>query len=271
MRGTHMARDAKIFLAVLTGLPAAGKSTFARALALEMDRAHGINVMIAASDNVRAELPVLGERFMPEIENTVRRLSLARVRDALREGLAVVFDDLNYYRSMRRQAYAIARDLRVPYFLVHLATPETDCLRLNAARGKPIPDDVITTDAVRFDPPGGVPWDEPYLTLTAGSATAGAFVPEAAQAANDMLRRAAECVPPLDESATGTVERTRVEELDLLSRRVVGELYMKHGKARDAKALRLKRLELLEKAAGDGLDDGAAEALFAGELSALFS
>jgi tRNA uridine 5-carbamoylmethylation protein Kti12 len=222
--------------------------------------------MVVSSDAVRAEFPVLQGRFLPELENPVRRLTLARVRDALREGFPVILDDLNYYRSMRRQAYTIARDMRLPYFLVHLATPEKRCLELNAARGKTIPDDVIVTDAVRFDAPGEESWDEAYLTLAAD----GGMDAAVERAAADMVRRAPEFVPPLEDPGTGTLERTRKEELELLSRTVVGGLCRKHGGAGDARRLKAERLRLLEEAAGRGLSDDEAQMLFLDGLEGLF-
>jgi tRNA uridine 5-carbamoylmethylation protein Kti12 len=261
-----MASSTKPILVALTGLPSSGKSTFAGKLALEMDKSHGFSVMVVSSDAVRAEFPVLSSRFLPELENAVRRLTLARVRDALREGFPVILDDLNYYRSMRRQAFAIARDLRLPYFLVHLATPEKRCLELNAARGRKIPDDVIVTDSVRFDPPGEEPWDEAFLSLSADDGMDAAVTTAAA----DMVRRAPEFVPPLDDPGTGPLERTRKEELELLSRDVVGRLCRRHGGAGDAKRLREERLRLVDEAAARGLENSEAKKLFTDGLGGLF-
>jgi len=245
-------------LVVLTGLPSSGKSTFAARLALALDESHGLTAMAIASDTVRGEIPLLAERFLPETENAVRRLSLARVRDGLREGFPVIFDDLNYYRSMRRQLYALARDLRVPHFLVHLATPEKECLALNAARGRKIPDSVIVTDAIRFDPPGQQPWDKAFLTLTAREATAE----KVAWAAREPARRAGEFVPPLEEPGTGPRGQTLLEELDILSRRVLGEFYRRGEAHADSAALRKLRLDLVEEAARLGLSGPTAEKFF---------
>jgi len=257
---------AKPILVTLTGLPSSGKSTFAKKLALELDASHGQSVLVVSSDAVRAEFPVLSRRFIPELENAVRRLTLARVRDALHEGFPVILDDLNYYRSMRRQVFTIARDLRLPYFLVHLATPEKRCLELNAARGRKIPDSVIVTDSVRFDPPGEEVWDAAFLRLEAG----GGMDAAVEQAAADMLKRAPEFVPPLEDPGTGPLERTRKEELDLLSRDAVGRLCRRHGGAVDAKRLREERLRLAKEAAERGLSDEEAERHFHDGLGGLF-
>jgi tRNA uridine 5-carbamoylmethylation protein Kti12 len=253
-----MAQSNETILIALTGLPSSGKSFFAEKLALELDRSRGLRVMVISSDNVRAEMPVLKGRFIPDVENAMRRLSLARARSALREGFPVIFDDLNYYRSMRRQLFTLARDLRIPHFLVHLATREKECLALNAARGRKIPDTVITTDAIRFDPPGEEPWDAAFLTLSAMESTDAAIV----RAADKITRRAGSAVPPLEDSGTGTLERSRTEEIDLLSRRVIGDLYRQRGPSAHPKALRAKRISLVKDAVRRSLNDSAAEALF---------
>lgn len=258
-----MAESTKTFLVALCGLPASGKSTFARALAVEFDRRDSLKAMVIASDTVRAEMPALSRTFFPEVENAVRRLTLARAREALREGFPVIFDDLNYYRSMRRQLYTMARDLRVPYFAVHLATDETRCIALNNGRGKTVPDEVIITDAVRFDPPGEVPWDEAFFTTDALSATDEVVVGVVA----DMMEKAHDFIPPLDESGTGPLEKSRREELDSLSRHAMGELFRKHGKSIDPKAVHKKRIALVNEAAEQGLSNEEAEKFFRGRVT----
>ncbi len=258
-----MAEKTKTFLVALCGLPASGKSTFAHALAVELDGRESLKAMVIASDTVRAEMPALSRTFFPEVENAVRRLTLARARDALKEGFPVIFDDLNYYRSMRRQLYTMARDLRVPYFAVHLATDEAQCVALNAARGKTVPDEVIITDAVRFDPPGELPWDAAFLTTDALSVTDEVV----AGVVTGMMEKAHQFIPPLDEPGTGPIEKTRREELDILSRRAMGELFKKHGKLIDPKLVHKKRIALVNEAVEQELTNDEAERLFRGRVT----
>jgi len=261
-----MAEKTNTFLLSLCGLPASGKSTFARMLALELDRSAALKAIVVASDTVRGEMPALSRAFFPDVENSVRRLSLARVRDALKEGFPVIFDDLNYYRSMRRQLYTLARDLRAAYFLVHLSTPEKTCLEHNAARGSTVPDTVIITDAVRFDPPGDVAWDEAYLQVDAEHVTEESV----ARLAAGLLARAPRFVPPIEEPGTGPLEKTRREELDILSRRAVGELYKTRGGTVDSKALHKERLRLIKDAVARDLNDRDAMKFFERGLAPLF-
>ena len=252
-----MAGKAGSFLITLTGLPASGKSTLAEKLALEFDTGHGLHSMVVSSDNVRAELPSLSRCFLPEHENAVRRLTLDRVKSALKEGFPVIHDDLNYYRSMRRQLYTMARDLRIAYYLIHLSTPEKECLQLNSARGKTVPDEFIITDAVRFDPPGVVSWDEAFLSINAKDVTHEVL----ARTAAGIMKKRHDSIPPLEEGGTGPLKQSRLEELDIMSRRIIGQLYKKHGPFNDPGTLRKERLRLVRTAAEHALDDDKAEKL----------
>ncbi len=262
-----MADKADRILVALTGLPASGKSTLAARLAKELDTRAGRVAMTISSDTVRDELPSFEHGFKPELENAVRRLTLARVREAIEEGFSAIHDDLNYYRSMRRQLFVLARDLRVPFFLLHLATPAKTCLQLNEARGRKIPDIVIITDDTRFDPPGEVAWDTPFECLEAMSITddmVSAMVER-------MISEAPKQIPPLEEMRTGTREKTRREELENLSRRVLGRLYKQHRSTKDPAALREKRIELVQEASDRALEDAPAEELFEQALSPFFA
>jgi|GEM_PF-3425719 len=257
-----------VFLVLLTGLPAAGKSTFADALAAELEAIQSCRAMIISSDAVRAEIPALRRGFLPEVEATVRPLTLARVKAAIEAGFPVIHDDLNYYRSMRREGYIVARNLQIPYFLIHMATPYARCLELNAARGHKVPDEVIFTDSGRFDETGLVPWDEPYLVLDdphkIDAAVRGC-------ACKMLLAGTGRIPPPCLE--TGPLPRSRQEELEILARRIVGELYRQSGKnkaATDSKALHSRRVELVAEAGEWRLDDGDAKSYFRKQMERFF-
>lgn len=253
-------------LVILAGLPAAGKSSFAHHLGLLMDEAFEVRTMVIASDTVREEFPALREGFIPELEEKVRMLTLERVKAALRSGLSVIHDDLNYYRSMRFDLVGIARELEAPHALIHIATPMEVCLEWNAVRGRKVPDVVITKDAARFDTPGGDPWDEPLARVNVKEMDAGAW-----NALMDRLRDRIERFRPWTPREKKPHAPTRAEELDLLSRKVVGDFY-RTGKARkDGKEISRIRQELVEQALADGASDGEAESLFRKRLGGFFS
>lgn len=256
----------KPMLVILAGLPAAGKSSFAHHLGLLMDEAFGVRTLVIASDTVREEFPALREGFIPELEAKVRLLTLDRVKAALRSGLSVIHDDLNYYRSMRFELVGIARELDAPHALIHIATPMEVCLEWNAARGRKVPDVVITKDAARFDTPGGDPWDEPLARVNVKEMDEGAW-----KALMEGLGERVDQFRPWTARERKPHAPTRAEELDLLSRKVVGDLY-RTGKARkDGKEISRIRQELLEQALTGGASDGEAESLFRKRLGELFS
>lgn len=249
----------------LFGLPAAGKSTFADRLGKTLDEAHGVKVMTIASDTVRDEIYTLRRIFDPDLEPAVRQMTLDRIESALLQGLSVIHDDLNYYRSMRFELVNLARRVSVPLALIHITTPVEACLKFNEARGRKIPDEVIVKDGSRMDAPGEDPWDMPFAAVEAP----GLVDEEVGKIATDLLVHAARYepwVPPIKAEHVAT----RMEELDLLARRVVGELYRTGKPEADGKEISGLRLELVRRACEDGLPDGAAEAYFRSRLSSLF-
>ncbi len=252
-------------LIVLTGLPAAGKSFFATRLGLELFDRHGIQSMIIASDTVRSEIPALSRGFLPSLEAPVRQMTLERVESGLSQGLSVIHDDLNYYRSMRFELLDLARKLEVAHALIHVATPVKQCLAFNEKRGFKVPDEVIRKDHERFDPPGLDPWDQPMASII----PPGPSDWELSAIAVETVSRAADYVPPKPPSLAEHLP-TREEAVDLLSRRVVGALYRAHPRRPDGKAVSRLRQELAARAILQGLSLTEAEALFRQDLGALF-
>lgn len=252
-------------LICLAGLPAAGKSYFAEKLAVGFFDDHGVKSMVVASDTVRAEIPALKKDFLPELEPVVREMTLERVRMGLEKGLTVIHDDLNYYRSMRFELVTLSRELQVPYMFVHIATSRDQCLAQNADRGRKIPDEVIVKDSARFDAPGEDPWDEPIAVVEAPG-----FDDDDVRNVIRKIIDAAESYTPWSPPEPTVHVSTVSEELDLLARRVVGDLYRDSKLRVDSKQISATRHALVDKAINNGYDFKAAEDLFRQELGALF-
>ncbi len=252
-------------LVVLAGLPASGKSTLANRLGQLLQEKFGITTILIASDTVRSEIPALKQEFLPELEPAVRKMTLDRVKSALEQGLSVILDDLNYFRSMRFELVTLARELEVPHALVLLDTPPDVCLRLNAARGRKIPDEVILKDADRFDAPGQDPWDEPLASIN----TVEFDWEELHALANDLRENARNFVPWTPPVRNVHTPR-RIEELDLLARRIVGELYRESSAEADGKRISRLRQELVRRAEMERMSDNEADELFRQSLGALF-
>jgi tRNA uridine 5-carbamoylmethylation protein Kti12 len=257
-----MSRPVLIFLA---GLPAAGKTRFASSLGHLLHAQHGIRSTIIASDTVRAEIPALEIAFIPDLEPLVRRMTLDRVESALMQGLWVIHDDLNYYRSMRFEIISIARAHEVPHAFIHVATPRETCLDFNVARGRKIPDEVIRKDDDRFDTPGLDPWDAPFAVVKAP----GPDAKELDEIVNRLLIRS-KTYRPEALSVKEPHIPSRAEAIDLLARKIVGELYRSGRGKVDGKTVSQRRQELVTRAGKEALSNEEAEALFRTELGALF-
>lgn len=150
------------FLIILCGLPASGKSTFARNLKsfLEMNSKE---VMIIDPDNIRNEL--YSGTFDPRKENLVRKKNLTKIRKALKKGFIVISDDLNYYTSMRHDLKEVAEKLKVLFYIIYISTPVEQCIIWNNVRGKPVPNNVITNIYEKFDYFNTYSWDKPFRTF----------------------------------------------------------------------------------------------------------
>jgi O-phosphoseryl-tRNA(Sec) kinase len=65
---------------------------------------------------------------------------------------------------MRHDLKLIADKLNVKYFIIHISTPLTICLRRNEERGKSIPNKVIHNIYNKFDNFDKYKWDTPFET-----------------------------------------------------------------------------------------------------------
>jgi tRNA uridine 5-carbamoylmethylation protein Kti12 len=149
----------KNYLIILTGLPASGKTTFAKTLEKIIEEQREFQVKIVDPDLIRYKLT--GNQFRPELEQKVRRKSLKEVEKYLKQNYIVISDDLNYYTSMRHELKVIAEKLHLQYFIIHISTPREICLEWNKKRGKPIPDEVIIEISKKFDNFDNYEWDKP--------------------------------------------------------------------------------------------------------------
>lgn len=125
-------------LLVVMGLPAAGKSTLARAL-------DGIHVRF--DDD-------LDDDFDVERWHESRRASLNRVRAALAtDAKLVIADDNCQYRSMRHTLFKLARDASCAFATVFVDVDVEEALRRNARRDDKVPEVTIRRMASQLEPP----------------------------------------------------------------------------------------------------------------------
>ncbi|ADG13670.1 L-seryl-tRNA(Sec) kinase [Methanocaldococcus infernus ME] len=144
-------------LIILTGLPAVGKTTFAKNLAKELSN-YDVDVIVLGSDLIRESFP----RWKEEYEEFIRVSTLKLIEMAIKKYWVIV-DDTNYYNSMRRDLIKICPD---NYAIIYLKAPIEEILKRNEERGKKVPDKVIKEMSLKFDEPGKkYSWDKPFLVV----------------------------------------------------------------------------------------------------------
>ncbi|MFW9929830.1 MAG: AAA family ATPase [Candidatus Thorarchaeota archaeon] len=152
------------FLIILCGLPASGKSTFARNLKSYLSKMNSNqDVIIIDPDKIRNEL--YSGTFDPRKENLVKKKNLTKIQKALKKGYIVISDDLNYYTSMRHDLKEVAERLKVPFYIIYISTPVEQCIIWNDARGKLVPNSVINNVYEKFDYFNTYSWDKPFRTF----------------------------------------------------------------------------------------------------------
>ena len=132
-------------LFVLCGLPASGKSTYAKELADKY------NANIHASDSIREELS--GDVNNQNINDLVFKTLHNRVKEDLMNGKNCIYDatNINYKRRM-----AFLNELnKIPCekYCYIMATPYEQCLRNNENRDRKVPKEVIERMYKHFDVP----------------------------------------------------------------------------------------------------------------------
>lgn len=126
-------------LTVLVGLPASGKSTWAKE--------NGGKASIVSTDEIRAELT--GDAGDQSRNADVWEIAFSRAEALLRAGKNVIFDATNCGRANRRLLLkglkSQARDVIAVYFNTSL----DECKRRNALRDRVVPEEVLNRMSAR--------------------------------------------------------------------------------------------------------------------------
>jgi len=156
----------KPFLAILCGIPCSGKSTLAKGVAHLLENRFKYSTVVVTSDTFRRMIPTYQYRFEPELEQFVRDATYEAILTALRHGLLVISDDINYYASIRRRLVRAAQECKAEYAIIYLNTPLEVALDWNKKRGEPIPNSLIEEIYYKFDEPGKeYKWDKSFMVL----------------------------------------------------------------------------------------------------------
>ena len=137
--------DKPIFV-MMCGLPASGKSTYAKELAEEY------NTTVFSSDALRAEL--WGDESI-QGDNTKLFTELhRRIKDCLREGHSAIYDATNINYKQRMAFLAELKNIPCFKRCIVMATPYEECIKRNAQRERKVPVHVIERMYRQFD----IPW-----------------------------------------------------------------------------------------------------------------
>ena len=132
-------------ITVMVGLPASGKSTYARELAINTD------AYLLSSDKIRKEL--YGDESIQGNPKEVFSVLFNRMTEQLGQGRDVVVDATNINRHDRLTAIKLAKDFGERIRAVVMETPIAVCVRRNDARERKVPDYVFDKMIARYEEP----------------------------------------------------------------------------------------------------------------------
>lgn len=226
------------FLICLTGLPASGKSTFAKLLKKKiLSKQNQFDVDIIDPDVIRSS--ITDNSFDPKKEELVRRKNLNEIEFSLKQKRIVISDDINYYTSMRHELKEIAKRFDISFFIIYISTPLNTCLNWNERRGTPIPNKVILKIAKRFDSFEKYKWEKPDLIIDLSEIDdINPIIDEFLEYINIKLKR--DSFLGKKKKADKSRQKNYNEKLDSFTREVVGEILSQ-------KELQNKKDEILQK------------------------
>lgn len=133
--------DTRATVTVMSGLPGAGKSTWAQH--------HAGGAPIIALDRIRDELGVDPE----DVQGPVVAAARERARVHLRAGEPFVWDATNLSRSLRSNLVSLCYDYGARVRIVHVEAPEAELRARNRGRERKVPDAVVDRLVDRWEIP----------------------------------------------------------------------------------------------------------------------
>lgn len=132
-------------LTLMVGLPASGKSTYARVLG-EAD-----NTTVLSSDILRKEL--LGSEADQSNNDLVFKTLYERARALLKDGKNVVIDATNINAKDRKRTLSNFSDLHIERFCYVMSTPVDVCIERDKNRDRTVGENIINKFLCRFEIP----------------------------------------------------------------------------------------------------------------------
>ena len=132
-------------LVVLCGLPASGKSTYAK------EFSEKYNANIHSSDKIREELS--GDVNNQSINELVFRTLHNRIKDDLRNGISCIYDACNISYKRRMAFLQELNKIHCEKICFLMATPYEECIKNNANRDRKVSECIIERMYRNFDVP----------------------------------------------------------------------------------------------------------------------
>lgn len=123
---------------LLIGLPASGKSTFAKQLNQQIP-----NSVIVSTDTIRARL--FGDEMIQKGWNQVENMVIEQVRLALKYEQIVIYDATNVQLAWRNSFLDKVSDLNSEWIAWWIKTPVNVCKNWNKFRSRRVPNQTINT------------------------------------------------------------------------------------------------------------------------------
>lgn len=142
-------------LLMLQGLPASGKTTYAKKL---VSQGGWVRVN---KDDLRAMLD--NSKHSKDNEARILRVRNTIIIDAIANGNNVVVDDTNFSSKHFKALSGIAEQLDARFHVTLIDTPLDECLRRNSERANPVPEWVIRHMADKYLKPKEVEKEEAII------------------------------------------------------------------------------------------------------------
>lgn len=141
----------------LIGLPASGKSTYAKEIAEKFEG----EIHIHSSDLLREELFGDVNRTSREDNDKLFRTLHRRIKDDLQSGISVIYDATNINKKNRLEFLRFIKGVECEKICVLVMLPYHMCLTRNMKRERIVPPHVLERMYRRFQPPNkNEGWDE---------------------------------------------------------------------------------------------------------------
>lgn len=122
-------------LIMMVGLPASGKSMYAKKLSEER------NCLVVSTDAVRLEL--FGNEECQDDNTKVYKIVHERILQLLKQGDSVIYDATNINYKKRMAFLELIKKIDCVKQCCFIVTPYEDCLKYNAERARRVPIEVI--------------------------------------------------------------------------------------------------------------------------------